>query len=124
MDSKKEGYSTIDEYIAQFPKEIQEILQKIRQLIHENAPDATEAISYQMPTFKMKTNLVHFAAFQKHIGFYPTPSGIVEFKAELAPYESGKGSIQFPLTQPIPYDLIKKIVIFRVEEVKAKNRKK
>ena len=124
MNMEKANYSTIDDYIAQYPPEIQIILQKIRQIIHENAPEATEAISYQMPTFKMKKNLIHFAAFQKHIGLYPTPSGIVAFKEELAPYESGKGSIQFPLNQPIPYDLIKKIVIFRVNEEKSKPPKK
>lgn len=121
---QKVNVSTIDDYIARFPPEIQAILQKIRQIIHENAPEATETISYQMPTFKMKRNLVHFAAFQKHIGLYPTPSGIVAFKDELKPYESGKGSIQFPLNQPIPYDLIKKIVIFRVNEEKTKSTKK
>jgi len=99
---------TIDEYIAAFPKNIQDILQKVRQTIRESAPDAKEAISYQMPTFKLNGNLVHFAAFKNHIGFYPTPSATEEFQKELSPYKSGKGSIQFPLNEPIPYDLIRK----------------
>jgi uncharacterized protein YdhG (YjbR/CyaY superfamily) len=113
---------TIDEYITAFPKNIQDILQKVRQTIRESAPDAKEAISYQMPTFKLNGNLVHFAAFKNHIGFYPTPSATEEFQKELSPYKSGKGSIQFPLNEPIPYDLIRKIVMFRVKENFAKKR--
>lgn len=107
---------TIDEYIAGFPEEVQQILQKIRSVIRQEAPLAQEAISYQMPTFKLNGNLVHFAAFKNHIGFYPTPSGTEKFQKEIARYKSGKGSIQFPLDEPIPYDLIRKIVIFRVTE--------
>ena len=114
-----EKYSTInsiDEYIAQFPEDIQAILQQIRSVIKEAAPEATEKISYQMPTFYLKGNLVHFAAFKSHIGFYPVPSGIEKFKEELSQYKGGKGSVQFPLDKPIPYDLIRRITIFRVEE--------
>jgi uncharacterized protein YdhG (YjbR/CyaY superfamily) len=111
-------YQTIDEYIGGFPAEVQEILEKIRQTIHNAAPEAGETISYQMPTFKMKGNLVHFAAFKNHIGFYPTPSGTEAFQKELAPYKGGKGSIRFPLDQPIPYSLIERIVKFRVKEQK------
>jgi uncharacterized protein YdhG (YjbR/CyaY superfamily) len=116
MKSNTETPKTIDEYIAGFPGDIQEILQKIRRTIHEAAPDAVEAISYQMPTFKLSGNLVHFAGYKSHIGFYPVPSGIEKFKAELSVYKQGKGSVQFPLDQPIPYDLISRIVKFRVEE--------
>jgi uncharacterized protein YdhG (YjbR/CyaY superfamily) len=99
-------FRTIDEYIKTFPKNIQRILEKMRQTIKEAAPEAVEAISYQMPTFKLNgKNLVHFAAFKNHIGFYPIPSGIEAFKKELSPYKQGKGSVQFPLDKPIPYDL-------------------
>jgi len=107
---------TIDEYIAGFPPDIQAILEKIRATIRDAAPDAEEAISYQMPTFRLKGNLVHFAAYKNHIGFYPTPSGTAQFQQELSPYKSGKGSIRFPLDQPVPFDLIRKIVEFRVKE--------
>ena len=119
---------TIDEYIAGFPKDVQEILEQIRMTIREAAPDAEEKISYQMPTFTLKGNLVYFAAFKNHIGFYPIPSGIEEFKEELSAYEQGKGSVQFPLDKPIPYDLISRIVKFRVKEnlakAEAKGKKK
>ena len=109
-------YKTIDEYIKIFPADIQIILEKIRQTIREAAPEAVEAISYQMPTFKLNGNLVHFAAFKNHIGFYPTPSGTESFQKELSPYKGGKGSVRFPIDKPIPYDLVRKIVIFRVKE--------
>lgn len=112
----KTRYKTIDEYIANFPENIQEILNKMRQVIKEASPEAEEAISYGMPTFKLHGNLVHFAAYQNHIGFYPTPSGIEAFKNEISNYKSSKGAVQFPLNQSIPYDLVKKIVAFRVEE--------
>ena len=119
---------TIDEYIADFPPDVQAILQKIRLTIHKAAPDAKETIKYQMPTFTLHGNLVHFAAFKNHIGFYPVPSGIEKFKKELSAYRGGKGSVQFPLDQPMPYGLISKIVKFRVKEntakVAAKTRKK
>jgi len=107
---------TIDEYIAAFPDSVQEILAKIRTIIHEEAPDAQETIKYQMPTFTLNGNLVHFAAFKKHIGFYPVPAGIQAFKEQLSVYEGGKGSVKFPLDQPIPFDLIRKMVIFRVQQ--------
>ncbi len=119
---------TIDEYIAGFPKDVQAILQHVRQTIREAAPDAEEKISYQMPAFTLKGNLVYFAGFKNHIGFYPIPSGVEEFKEELSAYEQGKGSVQFPLDKPIPYDLISRIVKFRVKEnlakAEAKGKKK
>ncbi len=125
MTAQPRAFTNIDEYIAQFPAEIQEILAKVRATIHAAAPEATEAIKYQMPTFIYHGNLVHFAAFQHHIGFYPVPSGIEAFKAELAAYPQGKGSVQFPLDRPIPYELITRIVAFRAEEnlKKAAKRK-
>ena len=107
---------TIDEYINSFPINVQNILEKLRKIIKESAPEAEETISYGMPTFKLNGNLVHFAAHKNHIGFYPTSSGIEAFQKELAPYKSAKGSVQFPIDKPIPYELIKKIVIFRVKE--------
>ena len=116
METSRKVPTTIDEYIASFPKDVQEILEKIRKTIHEAVPEADEAISYQMPAFKFHGNLVYFAAFKKHIGFYPIPSGIEKFKAELSIYKQGKGSVQFPLDKPIPYDLVSQIVKFRVEE--------
>ena len=112
--------ATIDEYIAGFAPDIQAILQQIRATIHAAAPTAQETISYQMPTFTLHGNLVHFAAFKQHIGFYPTPSGTEHFQAALAPYKGGKGSVRFPLDAPIPYDLITAIVTFRVAENEAK----
>ncbi len=109
-------YKNMDDYIAATPPEVQTILNNIRQLIRELVPEATEKISYQMPTFYLKGNLVHFAAFKNHIGFYPTPTGIEAFEEELGKYKGGKGSVQFPLNQPIPYDLIRRIVLYRMEE--------
>ncbi len=106
----------IDEYIAGFPPEIQVILEKIRLTIRKAAPKAEEAISYMIPTFKLNGNLVHFAAYKNHIGFYPAPRGNEAFKEELSAYSGGKGTLQFPLDQPIPYSLIRKIVKFRVKE--------
>ena len=108
--------NNIDEYIAGFPEDIQHILQKVRTTIREAAPQAQETIKYQIPTFTLDGNLVHFAGYKKHIGFYPTPSGIEKFQQELSAYKSAKGSVQFPLDRPIPYDLIRKIVEFRVKE--------
>ena len=116
----KTSSKTIDDYIADFPPAVQEILQTIRATVREAAPEATEAISYQMPTFKLHGNLVHFAGYKNHIGFYPVPTGIEAFKEELSVYKQGKGSVQFPLDQPIPYDLIRRIVVFRVAENVAK----
>jgi len=116
MDKNNRGFNSIDEYIASYPEDIQNILNDIRATIRAAAPEATEKISYQMPTFFLNGNLVHFAAFKTHIGFYPTPSGIDEFKAELSKYKGGKGSIQFPIDQPVPLDLIAKIVKYRISE--------
>ncbi len=116
MDSKKSGFNSIDEYIATFPKDIQKILQELRATIKAAAPDSEEKISYQMPTFFMNGNLVHFAAFKKHIGFYPTPSGIEAFQKELSVYDGAKGSVQFPIDEPMPLKLIRRIVKFRVAE--------
>ena len=109
-------FDTVDEYIASYPPEVRVILEKIRDIVRKAAPGAEERIAYGMPTYKMKRNLVHFAAFKEHIGLYPTPSATGAFAKELEPYESGKGSIRFPLNKPIPYDLIKRIVEFRVKE--------
>ncbi len=120
--------TTINDYIGLFPKKVQEILKKIRATIKKAAPQAEETINYQIPTFTLKGNLVHFAAFKGHIGFYPTPSGIEAFKKELSLYEGAKGSVKFPLNKPIPYALIRKIVLFRVKEnlerAEAKIKKK
>lgn len=106
----------VDAYIAGFPANIQTILEKIRTIILEEAPDSVEKMSYQMPTYWQGKNLVHFAAFKEHIGFYPTPSGITSFEEELKPYKHAKGSIRFSLSEPIPYDLIREIVRYRVKE--------
>jgi uncharacterized protein YdhG (YjbR/CyaY superfamily) len=116
--------TTIDAYISGFPEHVQEILQEIRRIIRDAAPDASECIKYRIPTFELSGNLVHFAAFAKHIGFYPTPSGIEKFKESLAAYQSAKGSVQFPLDSPIPYKLIEQIVEFRVSESRSKNLSK
>ena len=120
MKSHPAPPKTIDAYIAGFPDEVRGILQRIRDIVKDTAPDAEEAIKYQIPTFVLGQNLVHFAAFEKHIGFYPTPSGIEQFKDALTGYHSAKGSVQFSLDSPIPYDLIKKIVKFRVKENRDK----
>ena len=109
-------FANIDEYIRQFPPETQLVLNELRQLISEAAPQAQEKISYQMPTFYLKGNLVHFAAYKNHIGFYPAPSGIAAFQKELSTYKGAKGSVQFPLNKPLPLDLIREIVEFRVNE--------
>jgi uncharacterized protein YdhG (YjbR/CyaY superfamily) len=116
--------TTVDAYIAGFPSAIQKLLQQIRATVREAAPGATETIRYAMPTYTLQGNLVHFAAFKHHIGFYPTPTGIKAFEAELAKYKGAKGSVQFPLDQPMPLDLIRRIVEFRVQEHAAKPGKK
>jgi len=124
----KSNYKTIDEYIATFPKETQKILEEIRTTINAAAPDAEEKISYQMPTFYLNGNLIHFAAFKNHIGIYPTPSGTEAFKDEISMYQSAKGSIRLPIDEPIPLELIGRIVKFRVDEnltkAKAKGKSK
>lgn len=128
MKTDKTAPKDIDEYIAGFPEDVQEILEKLRMTIREAAPGAEETINYQIPTFKLKGNLVHFAAYKKHIGFYPAPSGIEKFKKALSAYEGAIGSVKFPLDKPIPYDLITEIVTYRVienlEKAEAKGKKK
>jgi len=117
--------SNIDEYIAGFPKEVHAILEQVRATIREVAPDAEEAISYGIPTFKLqKTNMVHFAGFKNHIGFYATPTGHEAFQEELSGFKQGKGSVQFPLDGPMPWDLIARIVQFRKEQILEKTANK
>ena len=113
---EKDKFKTVDEYILQFPEEVQGILCKLRKVIKEAAPEAEEKISYQIPTFYLYGNLVHFAAFKKHIGFYPAPSGMEAFKDELSIYKNAKGSIHFQINRQIPFELVKKIVRFRAKE--------
>lgn len=122
----KKSFTSIDEYIEEFPEDMQKILEEIRATIKAAAPDAEEKISYQMPTFYLNGNLIHFAAFKNHIGIYPTPSGTEAFKEEIAKYKTSKGSIQLPLDKPMPLKLIARITKFRVAEnlEKAKGRKK
>lgn len=124
MEGNKPEIASVDAYIAQFAPDIQTILQSIRQVVREAAPEATEKISYQMPTLYLHGNLVHFAAFKNHIGFYPAPQGIEAFQQELAGYKGAKGSVQFPLNQPMPYDLIRRMTAYRAEENKAKAQAK
>lgn len=109
-------FATIDQYIESFPESVQKLLTELRSAIRHAAPEAVEKISYRMPTFYLRGNLVHFAAFQRHIGFYPGPSAVAAFQNELKGYKWAKGSVQFPLGQPLPLDLITRIVRFRVEE--------
>ena len=122
MTRSKIKLQTIDEYIGTFPEGIQEILEEVRRLIRETAPDAEETINYKIPTFKLNGNLVHFAAYKTHIGFYPTPSGIEDFKEELSQYKPAKGSVKFPLNKSIPYKLIRRFVEFRVKEQLEKKK--
>lgn len=124
MDKTPNGYASIDGYIADYPPDIQERLEAMRRTIREAAPEAKEIISYQMPTFYLNGNLVHFAAFKQHIGFYPAPSGIEAFREELAAYKGAKGSVQFPLDQPLPLELVRRITAFRAEENLAKGKKR
>jgi uncharacterized protein YdhG (YjbR/CyaY superfamily) len=124
MAASRRQFKTMDEYINTFPKDVRRILNELRQTIKEAAPDAEETISYQMPTFTLNGNLVHFAAFPNHIGFYPTPSGMEAFEKELSGYKSAKGSVQFPIHEPLPLPLIRRIVEFRVKENLEKKQKK
>lgn len=127
VEKNKVTYESVDQYIAAFAPEVQELLQSLRKVISEAAPKAVEKISYQMPTWFLHKNLVHFAAYKTHIGFYPAPSGIEAFKEELAQYKGAKGSVQFPIKEPLPYELITRIVNYRVEENQqqaAEKRKK
>ncbi len=121
MKSKSTPPENIDEYIASFPTDVQRLLQEIRSVIRTAAPNAEEALKYGIPTFVLHGNLVHFAAFKKHIGFYPTPSGVEKFKDELSRYPHAKGSVQFPLDEPVPFALIRKVVEYRVKEAKEKS---
>ena len=116
MRTEQPAPKSIDEYIAGFPHDVQESLEEMRMTIRRAAPDAEERISYQIPTFALKGNLVHFAAFKKHIGFYPSSSGIEKFKDELSAYAGSKGTVRFPFGEPIPFELIGRIVEFRVRE--------
>ncbi len=116
MASDKLGFTSIDDYIAAFPDDIQTILQDMRHIIHAAAPDAVEKISYQMPTFAQQGNIVHFAAFKNHIGFYPAPRGIEAFADELSLYDGSKGAVRFPIDKPLPRDLITRIVQFRLAQ--------
>jgi len=117
-------FQSIDEYIKTFPQDVQQILHELRQTIREAAPEAQETISYQIPTFTLNGNLVHFAAFKNHIGFYPAPSGIDSFKEELSRYKGAKGSVQFPIEEPLPLALIRSIVEYRVKENMERKQKK
>lgn len=123
MNRQKKQFNTIDEYIDTFPDNVQVLLQELRLTIRESAPEAEETINYQIPTFRLNGNLVHFAAYKKHIGFYPAPSGIDNFKEELSPYALSKGAVRFPIDAPIPLQLVSKIVEFRVKEQLAKGSK-
>ncbi len=116
MAKEKVNYTNIDEYIASFPQEVQERMERLRQAIQKMAPDATEKISWDMPTFYLKGNLVHFAAFKNHIGFYPGDSGVSNFLEDVAQFKHSKGAIQFPMKEPLPLELVEKIVAFRVKE--------
>ena len=109
-------FSNIDDYIASFPPETRIILDRLRETIRKAAPEAKETINYGIPTFTLKGNLVHFAGFKNHIGFYPTPSGIEAFKKELSVYEGAKGSVKFPVSELLPFDLVSRVVKFRVTE--------
>lgn len=120
---KETAPATIDEFVSGFPAATQDILKSMRQLIKTLAPDATEAIAYGIPTFRLNGNLVHFSALKSHIGFYPTPSGIEAFRAELKDYRTSKGAVQFPLDQPIPWDLIQRMVEFRINEQRRRPKK-
>lgn len=122
MRQAEKEYKTVDEYIAFFPNNLQIKLQELRQTIRESAPDAEEVISYGMPAYRLSGILVYFAAFKKHIGFYPTSSGIEAFREELSDYETSKGTIRFPLNKPIPLELVTKIVKFRVDENMCKKK--
>ncbi len=117
------GKDLIDNYISGFPKEVQDMLEKIRTAIIKAAPAAEETIGYGIPTFKLHGNLVHFAGYKNHVGFYPAPSAIKAFEKELSIYKGAKGSVQFPLDKPLPVALITKIVKFRVKENKMKTKK-
>lgn len=116
MVRKEKTFTTIDEYIVTFPENIQKKLNEIRAVIRSEVPQVGERIAYGIPTFTLNGNLVHFAGYERHIGFYPTPSAMKEFKNEMRAYKMSKGAVQFPLDEPLPEDLIRRMVRFRVEE--------
>jgi uncharacterized protein YdhG (YjbR/CyaY superfamily) len=123
MPAHKKQFKTIDEYIKTFPEDVQKLLEKIRQAIRKAAPEAVETISYQMPTFNLDGKyLIYFAAWKNHIGFYPIPAGDKAFQKELSPYTGAKSSVRFPIDKPIPYDLVKKLVMFRIKENQGKKK--
>jgi uncharacterized protein YdhG (YjbR/CyaY superfamily) len=122
MPRMMKDFKTIDEYIKDFPEDVQKILEKMRRVIHDAAPQAEEAMRYGIPTFRLNGNLVHFGAFKTHIGFYPAPRGIEAFKKELEQFMGGKGTVKFPFDKPIPYDLVAKITKFRAEENLTKKK--
>jgi uncharacterized protein YdhG (YjbR/CyaY superfamily) len=126
MKSNKVTFSSIDEYIATFPEDVQKIMKQLRKTIKAAAPEAAEKISYKMPTFTMNgTYLVYFAGWKTHIAFYGAPRGNAEFKEDLLAYETGQGTLKFPYDKPLPYDLITKIVKFRIaENLKRTDKKK
>jgi len=124
MEASKSQYTTIPEYIARFPEHVRGILEELRRVIRESAPDAEEAISWGMPTFRLHGNLVHFAAYKHHIGLYPGSSAIDAFSTELPLYKHSKGAVQFPIDKPIPFDLVRKIVRYRVKENSEKAKMK
>ena len=124
MAATRRQFKTMDEYIDTFPEDVRRILNELRQTIKEVVPDAEETINYQIPTFTLNGNLVHFAAFENHIGFYPAPSGMEAFKEELSRYKGAKGSVQFPIDEPLPLPLIRRIVEFRVKENRERKSKK
>src|SRR6266550_4251852 len=119
----RKHFESIDEYIKTFPPDVQKTLEKMRRTIRKAAPEAEEAISYQIPTFKLNGNLVHFAAFKNHISFFPTARGVETFKKELSQYLGSKGTVRFPLDKPIPHDLVRKVTMFRRKE-NLKKRKR
>jgi len=118
------GSELVDQYIKGFPEKVQLLLQQMRATIREVIPQAEETIAYGIPTYKLKGNVVHFGGFKNHIGFYPTPNGLVEFKERLSKYKGAKGSVQFPLDEPLPFQLIKDIVAYRVRVLNEKNNQK
>jgi uncharacterized protein YdhG (YjbR/CyaY superfamily) len=123
MATSKSQSKSIDEYISQFPKNVRNVLEELRRIIKESAPEAEETISYGIPTFDLNgRHLVHFAAYKSHVGFYPTSSGIKAFKKELSPFKTSRGTVRFLLDKPIPFDVVKKIVRFRVRENESKKK--
>lgn len=124
MATAKKQFETVNEYIKTFPKDMQTILRKIRQTIRKTAPTAKETISYEIPTYKLnEQRLVYFAGWKNHVAFYPVPSGDEAFNKHIAKYITGRGTLQFPLKEPIPYDLVKKIVLVRLKKVRGKRNK-